>query len=156
MDLIDGLLANHAALRGALEFMSGLLERPCGCGWEDQMSLDLERLAKERGVFMTALKAHDAMEAAYIERVLGQFKEDGEVLAALADGHRAVGDLARLFSVVAVLCDGEHVHRLRTVLERLREELEARLSYEEKIVFPRLRERVSSEQLRELGRRAGI
>jgi len=156
MDLIDGLLANHSTLRGALDYMNGLLERPCGCGWEDRMTLDTERLAKERGVFMSALKAHDIMEAAYIERVLGQFEEDREMTAALAEGHRALGDMSRIFSAVAVLCDGEHVHRLRTVLERLREELEERLSYEEKVVFPRLRERVSSEQLRELGRRAGL
>lgn len=155
MDLIDGMLANHRTLRGSLVFMSALLERPCGCGWDDLMSLDLVRLSKERDVFMAALKAHDAFEAVYVERVLSQFDMERGVIAALAEGHRAVADMTRLFSVVAVICDGEHVHRLRTVLERLSEELEAHLSYAENTVIPELRAKLSAAQLHELGRRAG-
>ncbi|MEK7233048.1 MAG: hypothetical protein AAB268_04480 [Elusimicrobiota bacterium] len=35
--------------------------------------------------------------------------------------------------------DGEHVHSVRSVLSHLRDKLEGRLTYEEKVRFPRLR-----------------
>ena len=42
------------------------------------------------------------------------------------------------------------MHRVRELLFRLRQELEAHLTYEEKILFPLLKKRLPEVQLREL------
>lgn len=154
MDLIDGMLANHGTLRGSLMFLGALLDRPCGCGWDDLAVIDQDSLARELAGFMEALKRHEALEAEYMESVLRIRQADRELTDAVSAGHRAVEDLARIFGAVASSGDGEHVHRLRTVLERLTEEVEIHLAYEERVVFPLLRARLTHAELRELGRRA--
>lgn len=148
MELFEDVTANHALLRGACGRLEVLLARPSGCGWDDRMTLDSERLSREFSAFEAALKAHDAIEAAYMALVLGELETDRAMIAKISTGHKAVEDLARLMGAVAFLCDGEHVHRLRTVLERLAEEVEAHLAYAENVVFPRLRARLTESQLR--------
>lgn len=154
MDLIDGMLANHGTLRGSLIFLGALLDRPRGCGWDDLVSLDRDSLARELSGLMDALRKHDALESAYMARAFGRGEEDRHLAAAVAAGHRAVADLARILGAVVGAGDGEHVHRLRTVLERLTDEAEAHLSYEERVVFPLLRARLSPSELNDLWRRA--
>ncbi len=151
MDFIDGMLANHGTLRGSLNFLGALLDRPCGCGWDDLVAVDQDSLSREITSFMGALRKHDALESAYLE---GALQDDKDLAAAVEKGHRSVFDLARILGAVASCGDGEHVHRLRTVLERLTDEAESHLAYEERVVFPLLRERLSAAELNELGRRA--
>lgn len=154
MDLIDGMMANHGTLRGSLIFLGALLDRPCGCGWDDLRVIDQDSLAREINGFMEALRRHEALEAEYVESVLKTRHADRELTETVSTGHRAVEDLARIFGAVASSGDGEHVHRLRTVLERLTDEVETHLAYEERVVFPLLRARLSHAELLELGRRA--
>lgn len=154
MDIIDFLLEEHAALRGSLTFMTATLERPTGTGWDDRPVIDQARFTRELGVFFKAFKAHEAAEDAYLTRVLDQLRMDPGIVEAISEGHRAVAEMTKLFGAVAASGDGEHVYRLRTVLSRLREEMETHMTYEEKIVFPRLRAHLPAGLLRELGRRA--
>lgn len=153
MDIIDCLLEEHKELRGSLVLLTVLLDRPSGAGWDDRTALDRRRFTVEMNAFFSAFKAHEAAEDAYLTRVLRQIGVAPEINAAIAEGHRAIGDMTRLFAAVVISSDGEHVHCLRTVLVRLREELEAHLAYEEAMVFPELRARLPKPLLRELGRR---
>lgn len=154
MDIIDCLLEGHGRLRSSLTFLTALLDRPSGAGWDDCAVVDQARFARELEAFFAAFKAHEAMEDAYLTRVLKQIEMDPDLLGAIAEGHRAVAEMTKLFGAVAASRDGEHVYRLRTVLYRLREELETHMGYEEKVVFPKLRAHLPAGLLRELGRRA--
>ena len=156
MDIIDSLLEGHGKLRNSLVFLTALLERPNGAGWDDRATMSPERFTRELNGFFAAFKAHEAMEDAYLIRVLDQIGMSPEILEAIAEGHRAVAEMTKLFGAVAVSGDGEHVYRLRTVLARLREELETHMAYEEKVVFPKMRASTPAGLLRELGRRARI
>ncbi|MBI4060712.1 MAG: hemerythrin domain-containing protein [Elusimicrobia bacterium] len=154
MDIVDCLLEGHRTLRSSLACMAVLLDGPSGVGWDDCAALDRERFSRELKGFFAAFKAHEAMEDAYLTRILHQIEMEPDLNAAIAEGHRAVAEMTKLFGAVAASCDGEHVYRLRTVLSRLSEELETHLSYEEKVVFPKLRALLPDRLLRELGRRA--
>ena len=103
---------------------------------------------------IAAFKAHEAVEDAYLSRIVRQLGLEPELDAAIAEGHRSLGTMAHLFGTVVRVCDGEHVYRVRTVLSLLSEELERHFSYEEKQVFPKLRDRLPEGLLRELGHRA--
>ena len=154
MDIIDCLLEEHKELRGSLVLLTVLLDRPSGIGWDDRTALDRRRFTVEMNAFFAAFKAHEAAEDAYLTRVLRQIGVEPAINSAIAEGHRAIADMTRLFAAVVISCDGEHVHCMRTVLARLREELESHLAYEEMVVFPELRARLAKPLLRELGRRA--
>ncbi|MBI5245669.1 MAG: hemerythrin domain-containing protein [Elusimicrobia bacterium] len=154
MDIIDRLLEGHGKLRGTLAFLTVLIDRPSGIGWDDRATADRKLFARALDRFFTEFKAHEAMEDAYLTRVLRQAGMDPALSAAIEEGHRAVMEMTKLFGAVAASGDGEHVYRLRTVLSRLCEELEAHMVYEENVVFPELRARLPAGLLRELGRRA--
>lgn len=154
MDIIDVFLESHAALRGELATLSAPFDRPHGVGWDDCVSLDMKRLSRDMRTFFDAFKKHEAAEDEFLTEVSGQFALDAQTQASFAEGRRSLGEIMKLFSVVAFSCDGEHVHRVRELLFRLREELEAHLVYEEKILFPLLKSRLPAERLGEIGRRA--
>lgn len=155
MDLIEFLLDDHATLRGELNSMTAMLGRPGGVGWDDRHNLDQARFSLQLGKFLVAFKAHEAVEDAYLSRIVRQLGLEPELEAAVAEGHRSLGEMTRLFGTVVSACDGEHVHSIRTVLSLLSEELERHFSYEVNRVFPKLRERLPAGLLRELGHRAG-
>ena len=90
-----------------------------------------------------------------MSRVVRQLELDPKLDAAVAQGHRSLGEITRLFGVVGGVFDGDHAYAVRAVLTRLSEELEDHLSHEESRVFPKLRERLPEGLLLELGRRAG-
>lgn len=154
MDFVDLLLKRHEVLRDALQSLTEMLGQPNGVGWEDRSMLDRGSFSRRLEKFRDAFKAHEAVEETFLSRVVRQLGLEPELDAAIAEGHRSLGDITHLFGAVVGVCDGEHVYRVRMVLSRLSEELERRLAYEEKEVFPRLRERLPPRLLRELGRRA--
>ena len=154
MDIVELLLENHETLRGSLKSLTAMLGQPSGVGWEDRMGLDQARFSLQLGKFLADFKAHEAVEDAYLSRIVRQLGLDPELGAAIAEGHRSLGAMTHLFGTVVGVCDGEHVHRVRTVLSLLSEELERHFVYEENRVFPKLRERLPAGLLRELGHRA--
>ena len=156
MDIVDCLLKTHGELRGSLESLTVLLGSPRGVGWDDQSALDKEKFSRELAEFLSVFKAHEAVEDAFLSRVVRQIDPDPDLDAAITEGHRSLESLTRIFGVVAASCDGEHVHGVRTALGRLREELETHLAYEEESVFPRLRSCLRAGLLQELGRRASL
>lgn len=153
MDLIDVLLQSHATLRRSLEAATGLLGPAAGAGWDDRRRLDKTEFSRRRGELLDALEAHESFEDDFLARIVSQVEDDPES-ALIKEGRGSIRDIARLYGTVAGLCDGEHVYRLRTVLHRLTEELEAHLEFEERRLFPWLRARIPEPLLRELGHRA--
>ncbi len=154
MDIIEVLLEGHAALRGEFAALTAPFERPHGVGWDDRVALDKKRLLRDIRGFFAAFKTHETVEDEFLAEVLRLVELNEELRAASAAGHRSMGEMMKLFGAVACSCDGRHVYPLRAVLFRLGEELETHLTYEEKILFPMLRERLPVGLLRELGRRA--
>lgn len=154
MDIIDFFLESHAALRGEIEAVEAPFKRPHGVGWDDCVVLDNKRLLRNINAFFASFKKHEAAEDAFLAEVAGQFTLDAETRAAFDEGRRSLGEIMKLFGAVAFSCDGEHVHRVRELLSRLREELESHLAYEEKILFPQMKKRLPAGLLRELGLQA--
>lgn len=155
MNLIDVLLNDHRALRGALEALHSTLGEAAGTGWDDRVAIDGERFLRRMREFVALFKAHEALEDEFLSRVVRQLGLNPDLEAAVAEGHRSLEEITRLFGVVVSVFDGEHAYAVRAVLARLSEELEGHLSFEEGRVFPKLRERLPVGLLRELGRRAG-
>lgn len=151
MDIIDAFLETHAVLRGELSALEAPFKRAHGVGWDDCMSLDQKSLLRDINAFFASFKKHEAAEDEFLAKVAGRFELDAQTRAAFAEGRRALSEIMKLFGAVAFSCDGEHVHRVRELLSRLRQELEAHLAYEEKILFPLLKKALPSELLRELG-----
>ncbi len=151
MDIIDYFLENHAALRTELEALAAPFKRTHGVGWDDCVVLDQPRLFQNVTAFIASVKEHEMQEDEVLREVCVLLEEDAKALAALAEGRRSLREILKLFNVIAYNCDGEHVHRVRELLFRLREELEPHLAFEEKILFPLLRARLPAKLLRELG-----
>lgn len=154
MDIIDVLLESHAALRGGLEAVAAPFRQPHGVGWDDRVALDQARLLRDIEIFFASFKSHETAEDELLAAVSGRFALDGESRAAFQEGRRTLGEIMKLFGAVAFCCDGEHVYRVRELLFRLREELDAHLVFEESILFPTLRAGLPADLLRELGLRA--
>lgn len=151
MDIIDVFLEKHAGLRAELESLAAPFNRPHGVGWDDCLSLDRERMLRDVDSFFASFREHEASEDELFSERLSL---DEPTRAAFDAGRRAVADIMKLFGAVAFTCDGEHVHRVRELLSRMREEVEAHLAYEEKVLFPMMRERLPAALLRRLGERA--
>lgn len=154
MDIIDVFLERHGILRAELSALGAPFKRPHGVGWDDCVSLDCQRLRRDIEAFFASFRDHESTEEEFMKEIAGQFKLDAAMRAAFEDGRRAVADIMKIFGAVAFTFDGEHVHRLRELLGRMSDEVEAHLAYEEKTLFPLLRERLPAERLRELGERA--
>ncbi|PIR15724.1 MAG: hypothetical protein COV48_12775 [Elusimicrobia bacterium CG11_big_fil_rev_8_21_14_0_20_64_6] len=154
MDIIEVSLIRHAALRGGLETISAPFNRPHGVGWDDCLTLDCQCLLTDIGDFLRACKEHEESEDELVAAVTALGAMDKRIGADYAESRRALGGAMKLFSAIAYTFDGEHVHRLRELLQHLREEFESHLAFKEKVLFPLLRERLSAERLEELGRHA--
>jgi len=154
MDIIEVFLEKHGALRRELEALEAPFRRPHGVGWDDCVSLDCKRLLKEIEAFFADFREHEAAEDEFMSEVASLAKPDAATSAAFANGRRAVADIMKLFGAVAFTFDGEHVHRVRELLSRMRAEVEAHLAFEEKTLFPMLRQGVPESVLRESGERA--
>ena len=139
MDNIEVLLVNHSELRAELEILAAPFNCAHGVGWDDCVALDRKRLIRDITAFITSVKEHEVQEDEFLREVSVLSEPDARALAALAVGRRSLREILKLFNVIAYNCDGEHVHRVRQLLFRLREELESLLAFEEKILFPLLR-----------------
>lgn len=151
MDIINYFLENQAALRAELEALASPFKRTHGVGWDDCVVLDQKLLFRNITAFIASVKEHEMQEDELLREVSVLLEPDSQVLAALVEGRRSLRDILKLLNVIAFNCDGEHVHRVRELLFRLREELEPYLAFEEKILFPLLRARLPEKLLRELG-----
>lgn len=151
MDIIEVFLETHRALRRELAALEAPFQRPHGVGWDDCVSLDCKRLLKEIESFFSAFKDHEAAEDEFMAEVSSLVKLDAATGVAFANGRRAVADIMKLFGAVAFTFDGEHVHRVRELLSRMRAEVEAHLDYEEKVLFPLMKARLPGALLREFG-----
>lgn len=154
MDIIEILLQNHALLRAEFAALAAPFKRAHGVGWDDCVALDMPSLSRDIHGFFEAFKKHEKAEDELLAEVSGLLELDKDTRAAFLEGRRAMGEIMKLFSVVAFSCDGEHVHRVRELLSRLGDELESHLAFKEKTLFPVLRKRLPAELLRELGRQA--
>lgn len=156
MDIVDLLLESHETLRGSLKRLTAMLGEPSGVGWEDRLTLDRDPFSRQLKEFLAAFRAHEVVEDAYLSRIVREIGLNPELDAAIVEGHRSIRSMTHLFETIIGVCDGEHVHRVRTVLCLLSEDMERHLAYEEKQVFPKLRERLPAGLLRELGHRAQV
>lgn len=154
MDVIDLFLEEHAALRAALAALEAPFRPPHGVGWDDCLPLDRARLMRDAGAFFAAYRAHEAEEDGLLAEASARVELEDATRSAFAESRRAVSDVMKLFNAVVFACDGEHVHRVREVLSRMRDEVEAHLAYEEKLLFPLLRERLPAATLGALAQRA--
>ncbi len=154
MDIIEVFLEKHGALRRELESLEAQFQRPHGVGWDDCVSLDCKRLLKDIEAYFASFRDHEAAEEEFMSEVAALVKLDATTRDAFAKGRRAVADIMKLFGVIAFTFDGEHVHRLRELLSRMSTEVEAHLAFEERTLFPLIRERVPAALLRESAERA--
>lgn len=153
MDIIDVFLERHAALRGELSALEAPFRQPHGVGWDDCVALDGEALRRDAEAFFASFRGHALEEDEFLAAARARAGLDEELLRAFAEGRRSVADIMKLFGAVAFTCDGEHVHRVRELLSRMRDEVEAHLRFEETSLFPAFRERVPAGLLREHGER---
>lgn len=151
MDIIDYFLENHAALRTELEALASPFKRTHGVGWDDRVMLDQKLLFRNITAFIASVKEHELQEDELLREVSVLLDSDAKALATLSEGRRSLREILKLFNVIAFNCDGEHVHRVRELLFRLREEFEPHLAFEENTLFPLLRARLPAKLLRELG-----
>lgn len=154
MDIIEVFLEKHGALRRELTALEAVFKRPHGVGWDDCVSLDCKRLLKDIEAYFSSFRDHEAAEDEFLSEVAALVKLDAPTRDAFANGRRAVAEIMKLFGVIAFTFDGEHVHRLRELLSRMSTEVEAHLEFEEKTLFPLIRERLPAALLREFGEHA--
>jgi iron-sulfur cluster repair protein YtfE (RIC family) len=153
MDIIDVFLERHGELRARISELEAPFKRPHGVGWDDLVTLDCQRMQRDIGAFFEAFREHEASEDAMFAEAADRIRLDPATREAFEKGRRAVADIMKLFGAVAFTCDGEHVHRVRELLSRMREEVEAHLAYEEKVLFPLAREGLPAALLTELADR---
>lgn len=148
MNGIDLLVVEHAALRAEFARLAATFAGPHGVGWDDRLSLDRSRLLTDVRAFTDAFKRHEASETALLAPLLPLAELDGPAREAFESGHRLLEGMTGLLGAVAHSCDGDHVHSVRTVLDRLGQALEEHLAFEEAVLFPALRARVPPALLR--------
>ncbi|MDP3542318.1 MAG: hemerythrin domain-containing protein [Elusimicrobiota bacterium] len=151
MDIVEFLHESHLALRRELEALEAPFRRPHGVGWDDRVSLDNDALQRGVDAFFTSFRRYEAAEDEILAEAAAPLGLDEETVAEFTKGRRTVADIMKLLGAVTFTCDGEHVHRVRELLGRTREEIENHLSYEEKVLFPLLKERLTPAQLKRLG-----
>lgn len=140
MDKIDSLIQEHATLRRLADRIVRSLGTQRGVGWEDCTDCEMTSFFSAQRVFQDMLAEHEARE----ERILGALLRHRETGSAdlepiLHRAHASLNGMTALLRTLSNVCDGRHVYAVRTMAERLRDELERHLTYEEKVLFPFLR-----------------
>lgn len=153
MDIIDIFLERHEALRRDIAALEAPFQKPHGVGWDDCVAVDCGRLARGVEGLFASLRAHAAAEDRFLSGVAGKLRLDAETRADFEEGRRALAEITKLLGAVAFTFDGSHVHRVRELLSRMREEAESLLRFEEQTLFPLLRRRLDANLLREEGAR---
>lgn len=138
MNAIEELKSDHPRLRRLAREIEAAVGEQRGVGWDDRASCDVRRLLAVERDLARQMTEHERRE----RRALADAARAGlrcrELLRELERSERELGQLEGLLRTVASLCDGSHVHAVRTAVGRLVEELEARLAYEEQVLFPAL------------------
>lgn len=143
MDPIGCLLDDHARMRLAVADMSRLLEDAKREGRDARRSIVAERLpAAQRGL-LGALQAHEALEESLLSKIA---PADCEKLPwrAIRSQHAAVEEVFRIASAMIHLAHEGNLYGIDFALHRLSENLRDHFDYEEKNLFPLLRELLSS------------
>lgn len=142
MTTMDRLNEDHQRLRSCLAGMGELLGRPNDPGWYDEKDLDRPRLAEVRRQLHEAFRAHEELERLVLSQALARLSARGGLPpGCIESAHRSIRDILQLLDAVAHVCDGRHVHSLRSVASRAAEEVERHLAYEERELLPRLQDR---------------
>ena len=142
MDTIDSLIEEHATLRRLAGEIEKAVGAQNGVGWDDRASCETTALRAAQRRFQDELKAHEAREERVVDAMLRDREREREQLEpAVRRAHVALDGLTALLRTLAGICDGTHVHAVRTAAERLHEELNAHLEYEERVVLPLLHPR---------------
>lgn len=139
MDSIDLLLTEHVALRRDAAALLALLGPQRGVGWDDRSDCDVPAFRENRDRLAADLAAHERREEKFLA---GHLRGPGraELEAEVERAHKTLNELTALLQTASALCTQGRVHQLRTITERVIEELETHLAYEEKVLFPLLRE----------------
>jgi hypothetical protein len=137
LDVVRELLAEHAGLRASARRLEELLCPQTGVGLDDIASCDVVALLDARESLVRDILAHEKKEEAYVDARGTRVPELGEWMES---SHEDLNSLLSLLASVSSTYDGRRAHALRAIVGRVREELEAHLRYEEKVVFPLLRE----------------
>lgn len=153
MDIIDVFLERHAALRRDLSALEAPFQKPHGVGWDDCVAVDRGGLVRGVEGFFASWREHASAEDRFMGSVSGKVRLDAATLADFDEGRRALAEIMKLLGAIAFTFDGSHVHRVRELLSRLREESESLLRFEEQTLFPLLRRRLDANLLREEGAR---
>ena len=163
MNLIDRLLEDHHDLRVSLKRAEVLLEKPTGTGLEDRLRVEKKVLVEALAEFLFIFDIHEALENRIMSRLLRleqrlppSFKgqaADPSLNVAVAQGHHSLKSITHILNAITSSSDLDHVYSIRRVLSLVREELDKHLEYEEKEVFPKLREMMSPQFLEKLTRR---
>ncbi len=154
MDIVEFLHESHRALRRELAALEAPFKLPHGVGWDDRVCLDRDALLRDVDVFFASFRRHEAAEDEVLSEAGDRLGLDAEMRAEFTKGRRTVADVMKLFGAVTFTCDGEHVHRVRELLGRMRDEIENHLSYEEQVLFPLLKEKLPAGELKRLGEHA--
>lgn len=154
MDIVEFFHESHMALRRELAALEAPFKLPHGVGWDDCVSLDRDALLRDVDAFFSSFRLHEATEDEVLAAAGRRLGLDEEMRAEFTKGRRTVADVMKLFGAVTFTCDGEHVHRVRELLSRMREEIENHLSYEEQILFPLLKEKLPAAERERLGEHA--
>lgn len=138
MDAVDLIVSDHAALRRMAGRLCGLLGPQTRVGWEDVCTRDLAAFRAAQDELLEALTMHELREeSVFAQRLPRELREEleGEVERA----HEALNGLVSLMRSLSASVSGGRVHSLRLTAQRVREELEQHLRFEEEAVLPRLR-----------------
>ncbi len=155
MDAIDRLLAEHSQHRRLVAELEAALGRPSvhEVGWNDCAGCDFKRFKEIHRELRERVLDHERREELLLKEALELLEGGADAGRMLEKRHGGVNDLLRLLASVAELYDGSHLHPLRTVVARVREELDSHHEFEEKELFPRLRRDLRPGDMERLARR---
>lgn len=154
MNILEKLLEDHSHQRRLAGKMTAALGPPAGeVGWHDCASCDIESFKKAHRELKDHVLDHEKREELFLAEALALLENAEELEAELAKAHESVNHLLGLMETVTELYDGVHLHSLRTVAERLRDELESHHDYEEKKLFTHLRRTLPPADLERLSQR---
>lgn len=140
MDEINSLIEEHLTLRRLADRIELALGDKAGVGWDDCLCGDMAVFREAQRVFQDFLKNHESREERLIGAILGgRHDEYAELEPVIERAHSSLDRTLALLGALSRVCDGRHVYAVRMAAGRLRGELEAHLTYEEKVMFPLLR-----------------
>jgi iron-sulfur cluster repair protein YtfE (RIC family) len=139
MNEIADLLEECSTLRRDIAELEKLLGPQSDVGWNDVAQVDSVKFRAAQDQFSRDLTEHQAKVEQFLTKRIEQLGEGREVLQkTIHSGHRTINNLLAILRSISSLDDLEHVYRVRTVISRIREELETHLRYDEKVMYPLL------------------